>query len=210
MKIINVLTLFLFALLISESSYAGLVGSIKGSYDYGKVNDGTAADADKATNAGYSGEAMLGLSLRLGSNSHLHLSGFYFYDSSKTAKITSTDVALQNFSISPKGYGGDLALRISSLILHGGYGLYTASARNVYNFVGRDLSLTGGKGYHAGLGFIMPVASKWHFVIDGTYRNIVYDKVKIKNSTDAPITLEAADKYNQTLISVGAGIMFTY
>ncbi|MBF0206999.1 MAG: hypothetical protein HQK53_08920 [Oligoflexia bacterium] len=219
----RVLTFFWFSTLLFIGSYfftsskvfalasgKGIFLSIKGAYDYGQeVNDGTSGSY-KASNVGYSGEGLLGFTYPVAA-ARLGFGGFYFYDSSKTYKIkssTSTDT-LQNFSISPKGYGVDVNLRLAALYMRAGYGWYTADGRRVVNYVGRDYEVSDGTGIHAGIGLILGTVGM-HPFLDVTYRQIAYKKVKLKSLSGDAITLDEGYKWNQKLLSIGGGIMLSF
>jgi hypothetical protein len=205
----SIFILFLPAIFAPTSLCAGISGTLRGAYDYGEVDDG-AGGISKASNSGYSGEGALAYFFALNSTMQLHLGGFYFVDSSRTQKITSSSSSLQNFSISPTGYGLDLALKVSSIIMHAGYGDYKADARRVEDFVGRDYSLADGNGSHLGLGYILGSVGRFNFLTDMTYRRITYGKLQIKSAPGGGLSLENSQKWHQNLLSLGAGIQLTF
>ncbi|MBF0366044.1 MAG: hypothetical protein HQK50_10770 [Oligoflexia bacterium] len=147
----------------------------------GGVDSGTSSNGlnHKAKNLGYSLEALAHLKIFL----LLHGGAFYFQDSSKTQKITSNGGSvLQNFHISPTGYGVDFKLQFSPLFLRGGYGSYQAEARRVSDFVGRNYSLASGSGYHLGGGIMGKLFGVFSWVAAITYRNLEFKEIKMKES----------------------------
>ena len=194
---------------IATPSYAGIAGALRGAYDYGDVNDGTGSSS-KATNAGYSAEGTLSWFSGSTPANHLLLGGFYVVDSSKTLKINSSSGSLQNFSISPKGYGIDALMHFTSIFVRGGYGYYTAVARKVKDAVGRNYNLADGKGLHIGMGYTFPHSGDLAFFTDTTYRQISYGKLNVKSAPGDGLTLEGASQWNQKILSLGAGMMLTF
>ena len=200
---------FFLAQLPATTSFANVTGSLRGAYDYGQVDDGTSGKV-KADNAGYSGEAALGYAFSLGPSTRLALGGFYLVDSSKTQKIKAGAPAVQNFSISPQGYGVDMALRFTALFFHAGYGYYTAEARKVADTVGRKYALQDGKGPHAGVGYVLRTQSGPEIFFDYTYRQIAYGKLNLKPSAGSDLTLDANHQWHQNILSLGIGVMMGF